>query len=49
MLGANLAVPFALSEKMCFANNYLAISEVMSTVFFTSGVSTLLQTTFGIR
>ncbi|XP_031555151.1 solute carrier family 23 member 1-like isoform X2 [Actinia tenebrosa] len=49
MLGANLAVPFALSEKMCFANNHLAISEVMSTVFFTSGVSTILQTTFGVR
>ncbi|KAK3753040.1 hypothetical protein QZH41_008770 [Actinostola sp. cb2023] len=49
MLGANLAVPLALSEKMCFANNYLAISEVMSTVFFTSGLATILQTTFGLR
>ena len=49
MLGGTLAIPFVLSGPMCFANNILAISEVLSTIFFVSGVITLLQTTFGVR
>ena len=44
-----MAIPFVLSGPMCFANNTLAISEVLSTIFFMSGVVTLLQTTFGVR
>ncbi|EDO43780.1 predicted protein [Nematostella vectensis] len=49
MLGANLAVPLALRKYMCFETNDLALSEVIATVFFTSGIATLLQTTFGVR
>ena len=49
MLGGTLAIPFILSGPMCFANNILAISEVLSTIFFVSGFVTLLQSTFGVR
>lgn len=49
MLGGTLAIPFILSGPMCFANNTLAISEVLSTIFFASGLVTLLQSTFGVR
>jgi len=49
MLGGTLAIPFILSGPMCFANNTLVISEVLSTIYFVSGLVTLLQTTLGIR
>lgn len=49
MLGATLAIPFIISGPMCFATNTLAISEVLSTIFFSSGLVTLLQSTFGVR
>lgn len=49
MLGGTLAIPYVLSSKMCFADNTLAISEVLSTIFFASGIVTLLQSTFGVR
>lgn len=34
---------------MCFANNPLVIAEVLSTLFFVSGLVTFLQATFGVR
>ncbi|KAL9967146.1 hypothetical protein ACROYT_G025319 [Oculina patagonica] len=49
MLGATLAIPFIISGPMCFEKNTLAISEVLSTIFFVSGLVTLLQSTFGVR
>lgn len=49
MLGSTLAIPFIIGEPMCFANNSLAISEVLSTIYFVSGLVTLLQTLLGIR
>ena len=49
MLGGTLAVPFILSGPMCFANNTLVISEVLSTTFFVSGLITFFQCTFGVR
>lgn len=49
MLGGTLAIPFILSGPMCFANNTLVISEILSTIFFVSGFVTLLQSTFGVR
>ena len=49
MLGGTLAIPFILSGPMCFASNTLAISEILSTIFFVSGLVTLLQSTFGVR
>ncbi|EDO49567.1 predicted protein, partial [Nematostella vectensis] len=49
MLGGTLSIPFILSGPMCFSNNPLVVAEVLSTIFFVSGISTLLQTTFGVR
>ncbi|XP_068738178.1 solute carrier family 23 member 2-like [Montipora capricornis] len=49
MFGGTLSVPFVLSVPMCFANNTLVISEVLSTILFVSGLVTLIQTTFGVR
>ncbi|EDO49566.1 predicted protein, partial [Nematostella vectensis] len=49
MLGGTLSIPFVLSGPMCFSNNPLVVAEVLSTIFFVSGISTLLQTTFGVR
>lgn len=49
MLGSTLAIPFIISGPMCFADNSLAISEVLSTIYFISGFVTLLQTTIGVR
>ncbi|PFX26769.1 Solute carrier family 23 member 2 [Stylophora pistillata] len=49
MLGGTLSIPFILSGPMCFGSNTLAISEVLSTILFVSGVVTLLQSTFGAR
>jgi len=46
MVGGTLSTPFILSGPMCFANNTLVISEVLSTIFFASGLVTLLQSTF---
>lgn len=49
MLGSTLAIPFILQLPMCFQGNKLVISEILSTIFFVSGIATLLQTTFGVR
>ncbi|XP_068688371.1 solute carrier family 23 member 2-like [Montipora foliosa] len=49
MLGSTLAIPFILQIPMCFEGNKLVISEILSTIFFVSGIATLLQTTFGVR
>ncbi|KAL9957317.1 hypothetical protein ACROYT_G038941 [Oculina patagonica] len=49
MLGSTLVIPFILSRPMCFENDPLVISEVLSTIFVVSGIATLLQTTFGVR
>ncbi|XP_022788733.1 solute carrier family 23 member 1-like [Stylophora pistillata] len=49
MTGGTLTTPFILSIPMCFSNNTLVISEVMSTTFFACGIVTLLQSTFGVR
>lgn len=49
MLGSTLAIPFIISGPMCFADNPLVISEVLSTIYFVSGFVTLLQSTVGVR
>ncbi|XP_048585368.1 solute carrier family 23 member 1-like [Nematostella vectensis] len=49
MLGGTLTIPFILSGPMCFSNNPLVVAEVLSTMFFVSGITTLLQTTLGVR
>lgn len=49
MFGATVGLPFALSEPLCLANNVTVIGELISTLFFCSGLVTLLQTSFGVR
>ncbi|XP_072029177.1 solute carrier family 23 member 1-like [Amphiura filiformis] len=49
MFGATVAVPLFLSEALCIRNDLVALGEVIGTIFFVSGIATLLQTTFGCR
>ncbi|CAH1789114.1 unnamed protein product [Owenia fusiformis] len=48
MFGATLAIPFLLAKHLCISDDYVALSELISTIFFCSGIATLLQTTFGV-
>ena len=45
----NIADSLHLQIPMCFQGNKLVISEILSTIFFVSGIATLLQTTSGVR
>eukprot|EP00794_Sanderia_malayensis_P003770 gene3770-4292_t len=49
MFGATVAVPFILAPHLCIDKNPLILSEVISTIFFASGIATLLQSTIGNR
>ncbi|XP_065054008.1 solute carrier family 23 member 1-like isoform X2 [Rhopilema esculentum] len=49
MFGATIAVPFLLAPSLCIADNPLILGEVISTIFFVSGIATLLQTFLGNR
>lgn len=47
--GSTLSVPLVLQSAMCIGDDRVGLSEIISTIFFVSGLSTLLQTTFGVR
>ncbi|XP_029115757.1 solute carrier family 23 member 2 [Scleropages formosus] len=47
--GGIVAIPLILAEPICIGNNYEAKSQLISTIFFVSGMCTLLQTTVGTR
>uniref|UniRef100_A0A3B3ULI7 Si:dkey-106n21.1 n=2 Tax=Poecilia latipinna TaxID=48699 RepID=A0A3B3ULI7_9TELE len=47
--GGIIAVPLILAEPLCIADNNVAKSQLISTIFFVSGLCTLLQTTVGTR
>uniref|UniRef100_A0A3Q2CNK9 Si:dkey-106n21.1 n=1 Tax=Cyprinodon variegatus TaxID=28743 RepID=A0A3Q2CNK9_CYPVA len=47
--GGIIAVPLILAEPLCIADNNEAKSQLISTIFFVSGLCTLLQTSIGIR
>ncbi|KAJ7381270.1 hypothetical protein OS493_001388 [Desmophyllum pertusum] len=49
MFGSTLAIPLFLAKPMCYDQNPLVTSEIIGTIFFVSGICTLLQTTFGNR
>ena len=49
MFGATVAIPFILADAMCYKDNPLALSELISTIFFVSGMATLIQSIFGVR
>uniref|UniRef100_H3AEU6 Solute carrier family 23 member 2 n=1 Tax=Latimeria chalumnae TaxID=7897 RepID=H3AEU6_LATCH len=44
-----IAVPFLLAEAMCVGYDQWATSQLIGTIFFCVGITTLLQTTFGCR
>ncbi|KAL4225860.1 hypothetical protein ACF0H5_013849 [Mactra antiquata] len=48
-VGAMISVPILLSEFFCMDNDVVGKSELIGTIFFVSGLATLLQTTFGVR
>ncbi|XP_068170113.1 xan_ur_permease domain-containing protein [Antennarius striatus] len=47
--GGIIAIPLILSQRLCLQHDGLTQSHLISTIFFVSGISTLLQVTFGIR
>uniref|UniRef100_A0A8C6KWJ9 Si:dkey-106n21.1 n=1 Tax=Nothobranchius furzeri TaxID=105023 RepID=A0A8C6KWJ9_NOTFU len=47
--GGIIAIPLILAEPLCIADNNAAKSQLISTIFFVSGLCTLLQTTLGTR
>ncbi|XP_064455241.1 solute carrier family 23 member 2-like isoform X2 [Ornithodoros turicata] len=49
MMGGTISYPFILSPKMCIAEDDPARGHIQSTIFFVSGLGTLLQATFGVR
>uniref|UniRef100_A0A3P8RSR9 Solute carrier family 23 member 1 n=1 Tax=Amphiprion percula TaxID=161767 RepID=A0A3P8RSR9_AMPPE len=44
-----VAVPFLLAEAMCVGRDQSTISQLIGTIFTTVGVTTLIQTTVGVR
>ncbi|XP_049618028.1 solute carrier family 23 member 2 isoform X1 [Syngnathus scovelli] len=44
-----IAVPFLLAEAMCVGSDQWATSQLIGTIFFCVGITTLLQTTLGCR
>uniref|UniRef100_A0A8C1QG09 Zgc:110789 n=1 Tax=Cyprinus carpio TaxID=7962 RepID=A0A8C1QG09_CYPCA len=47
--GGTIAIPLMLSQGLCLQHDGLTQSHLISTIFFVSGVCTLLQVTFGVR
>lgn len=47
--GSTITVPLVLYQSLCMDEDKVGLSELISTIFFVSGVATLLQTTFGTR
>ncbi|XP_034031700.1 solute carrier family 23 member 1-like isoform X2 [Thalassophryne amazonica] len=47
--GSNIAIPLILAEPFCIKDNNVAKNQIISTMFFVSGICTLLQTVFGVR
>ena len=48
MFGATLSVPIIIAPALCITDD-LVIGKLISTIFFMSGIATVLQTTFGNR
>lgn len=44
-----VAVPFLLAEAMCVGRDQNTISQLIGTIFATVGITTLIQSTVGIR
>lgn len=49
MFGSTVAIPLLLAGPLGIADDRLKIAELIGTMFFVSGITTLLQTSFGNR
>ena len=49
MFGSTVAIPLLLSERLGMADDPVALGWLIGTMFFVSGITTLLQTTWGNR
>jgi nucleobase transporter 1/2 len=49
MFGSTVAIPLLLSERLGMKDDPIALGWLIGTMFFVSGITTLLQTTFGNR
>ena len=49
MFGSTLSIPFFLMPKLCIEDDDPSRGYIISTMFYVSGLITLLQTTFGNR
>ena len=53
MVGATISIPLILAPALCIEvgqeTDEVAKAELLSTIFFVSGIATFLQTTFGSR
>ena len=47
MFGSTVAIPLLLKDHLGIGDDLVALGWLISTMFFVSGISTLLQTTFG--
>ncbi|XP_053741705.1 xan_ur_permease domain-containing protein isoform X1 [Synchiropus splendidus] len=47
--GGIVAIPLILAQGLCLQHDGLTQSHLISTIFFVSGICTLLQVTFGVR
>ncbi|NXI22547.1 S23A1 protein, partial [Sterrhoptilus dennistouni] len=48
-MGGLVAIPLILSKELCLEHDLLTQSHLISTIFFVSGICTLLQVLFGVR
>ncbi|XP_048405115.1 xan_ur_permease domain-containing protein isoform X3 [Stegostoma tigrinum] len=48
-LGGTVAIPILLSRELCLQHDHITQSKLISTIFFVSGICTLLQVLFGVR
>ncbi|NXP14123.1 S23A1 protein, partial [Thinocorus orbignyianus] len=48
-MGGLVAIPLILSKELCLQHDLLTQSHLISTIFFVSGICTLLQVLFGVR
>ena len=44
-----MALPLLIAKYLCVGNNGIAKGQLICTIFFASGLSTLLQSTVGVR
>ncbi|XP_066572480.1 solute carrier family 23 member 1 isoform X2 [Amia ocellicauda] len=44
-----IAVPFLLAESLCVGKDQYTVSQLVGTIFTCVGITTLIQTTFGVR